>query len=154
MKSENGITLTSLVIYVVVATIVIGTMAMVSSLFFSNINLIKDQDKYAPEFNKFNMFFIEDCKNNQTAEVDEQNKKVTFEDQTIYVYNSEEKAIYRNDKKIAEDVQSIEISTNKWNVENTTTSKQSITVKMTIGTDKILSQEIEYILRYWKYNVN
>lgn len=149
MKSQKGITLTSLVIYIVVATIVIGTMAMVSSLFFSNINLIKNEDKYAPEFNKFNMFFIEDCKNNKTAEIDAENKKITFEDQTIYVYNSAEKAIYRNDKKITENVQAIEISTTTLNVENTTTSKQLITVKMTIGTDKSLSQEIEYVLKYW-----
>ena len=55
MKSESGITLTSLVIYIIVATIVIGTMGMVSSFFFSNVNLIKDQDQYAIEFNKFNI---------------------------------------------------------------------------------------------------
>ena len=82
MKSEKGITLTSLVIYIMVATIVIATMAIVSSFFFSNINLVRDQDKYAVEFNKFNMFFVNDVKNNKTAQV--QTHKITFEDGTIY----------------------------------------------------------------------
>ena len=103
MKSEKGITLTSLVIYIMVATIVIATMAIVSSFFFSNINLVRDQDKYAVEFNKFNMFFVNDVKNNKTAQIEEH--KITFEDGTIYEYNTSEQAVYRNDTKITSLVQ-------------------------------------------------
>ena len=62
MKSEKGITLTSLVIYIIVATIVISIMALVSSFFFSNMSIVTVQDQYAVEFNKFNMFFINDIK--------------------------------------------------------------------------------------------
>lgn len=148
MKSEKGITLTSLVIYVVVATIAIGAMAMISSLFFSNMNLVKDQNKYAPEFNKFNMFFLQDVKNNKlTKGVTE--TKITFEDDTIYQYKSDEKAIYRNDTKITEQVQAVNFKLNEVKVANTT--KQVITVTMKIGAEKEFPKEIsiEYVLKYW-----
>ena len=58
MKSERGITLTSLIIYVVITTIAVTAIAAFSSFFVSNMNEVKEQEKYAPEFNKFSMFFI------------------------------------------------------------------------------------------------
>ena len=46
MKSEKGVTLTALVIYVVVATVVIGALAIISSYFYSNMGYVKDQTEY------------------------------------------------------------------------------------------------------------
>ena len=46
MKSEQGVTLTSLVIYIAVATVLISTMAVMSSHFFANIQLVKNQSDY------------------------------------------------------------------------------------------------------------
>lgn len=145
MKSEKGITLTSLVIYVIVATILISSIALLSSFFFSNMYLIKDHNQYAPEFNKFNMFFIKDIKNNKNAEVTE--NKIIFDDGNLYEYKSEEQAIYRNNKKIAEKVQNISFSSNSIEVVNTT--KQIITVNITIGSKGDFKQKIEYVLKYW-----
>ena len=146
MKAEKGITLTSLVIYVLVATLLIGMTAMISSFFFSNMNLIKDMDKYAPEFNKFSMFFLEDVKKNSSAEVTGGNQ-VTFADGTIYVYNSSKKAIYRNDTKITEKVEGVVFSSSTEQVSNTT--KQIINVKMIVGGEQNSPNGIEYVLKYW-----
>lgn len=147
MKSEKGITLTVLVIYIMVATIVIATMAIVSSFFFSNINLVRDQDKYAVEFNKFNMFFINDVKNNKTAQVE--THKITFEDGTIYEYNAEDKSVYRNNTKVAELVQELTFTADMYQVENTNTVKNLIRVFMSIGKRENFQKEIEYVLNYW-----
>ena len=147
MKSEKGITLTSLVIYIMVATIVIATMAIVSSFFFSNINLVSDQDKYAVEFNKFNMFFVNDVKNNKTAQV--QTHKITFEDGTIYEYRAEDKSVYRNGTKVAELVQELTFTADTYQVENTSTVKNLIRVSMNIGKRENFQKEIEYVLKYW-----
>ena len=57
MKSQKGVTLVALVIYIIVFTIVISILSVISSFFFSNVNFVKEQANYAPEFNKFNMFF-------------------------------------------------------------------------------------------------
>ena len=147
MKSQKGITLTALVIYIMVATIVIATMAIVSSFFFSNINLVRDQEQYAVEFNKFNMFFVNDIKNNKTAQV--QIHQITFEDGTIYEYNAEEQSVYRNDIKVAELVQELTFTSDTYQVENTTTVKNLVRVYMSIGKRENFQKEIEYVLKYW-----
>ena len=64
MKSQKGITLTSLVVYIVVLLIVLGLLSNISKYFYSNTKYITDANKYVSEFNKFNMYFIEDVKNN------------------------------------------------------------------------------------------
>lgn len=145
MRSEKGVTLTSLVIYVIVATIVIGTLSLVSTFFFSNMNLIKDQNEHATEFNKFSMFFIEDVKKNRTADVE--SKKIIFEDGTKYEYFSG--AIYRNDKKIVEKVEDVDFNSYEYTAENTTTTKQIIRVKLTVAGSVNTQKGVDYVLKYW-----
>lgn len=145
MKSERGITLTALILYVVVAMVTVTAIAGFISLFVSNMNEVKEQEKYAPEFNKFSMFFIGDVKNNKSAEVT--TNQVTFEDGTIYQYNASEKAVYRNDAKITEKVDSFSFLSTTEQVSSTT--KQIINVKMSIGGKVNLKNGIDYTLRYW-----
>ena len=145
MKSEKGITLTSVVVYVLIATALISSTALLSSFFFSNMSLIKEQNKYAPEFNKFSMFFIEDVKNNKSAEVT--TTKVTFADGTVYEYKDNEKSVYRNDTKITQQLQFFAFSTSNYVVSNTT--KQIINVKMMIDGVPNSINGIEYVLKYW-----
>ena len=145
MKSERGITLTALILYVVVAMITVTAIAGLSSFFVSNMNEVKAQEKYAPVFNKFSMFFIGDAKNNKTAEVT--TNQVTFEDGTVYQYRENEKAVYRNDTKITEKVDSFSfVSTTE---QISSTIKQIINVKMSIGGKVNLKNGIDYTLRYW-----
>lgn len=145
MKSEKGITLTSLILYVIVAMIAVTAIAGLSSFFVSNMNQIKSQEKYAPEFNKFSMFFIGDVKNNNTAIVTDQ--RVEFDDGTIYEYKANEKAVYRNNTKITEKVDSFSFASTTEQVSSTT--KQIINVKMSIGGKINLKNGIDYTLRYW-----
>ncbi len=147
MKSEKGITLTSLVIYVIIATILISSLALLSSFFFSNMSLVKAQDQYAPEFNKFCMFFIGDVKNNKSATVTD--TQVVFEDGTKYEYKESEKAIYRNDKKIAKRIQSIKFTSLEEGYKVGNTTKQTITVNISIGSKKTFDDSIEFTLKYW-----
>lgn len=153
MKSQSGITLTALVIYVIVATIIIATMAVISSFFFSNMSLIKSQDQYAVEFNKFNMFFINDVKENHTAQVE--SSKIVFEDGTTYQYIAQEQAVYRNDVKIARKLQELTFTANTYLVPNTTTTKNLINVSMKIKknnkaeSSEAFQKTIEYVLKYW-----
>lgn len=145
MKSEKGITLTALILYVVVAMITVTAIAGLSSFFVSNMNEVKAQEKYAPEFNKFSMFFIGDVKNNNTALVT--TERVEFDDGTIYEYKASEKAVYRNDVKITEKVDSFSFVSTTEQVSSTT--KQIINVKMSISGKVNLKNGIDYTLRYW-----
>lgn len=146
MKSQKGVTLIALVIYVIVLTIVVSILAMISSFFFSNVNFVKDQANYAPEFNKFNMFFIQDVKNNKNVTVSENNIK--FEDGTEYIFNLDQKAIYRNGKAIAKNVQAAVFTTTTETIRNTT--KNIVNVSIAIGnTGALFTKEIDYVLKYW-----
>lgn len=146
MKSQKGVTLIALVIYVIVLTIVVSILAMISSFFFSNVNFVKDQANYAPEFNKFNMFFIQDVKNNKNVTVSGNNIK--FEDGTEYTFNLDQKAIYRNGKAIAKNVQAAVFTTTTETIRNTT--KNIVNVSIAIGnTGALFTKEIDYVLKYW-----
>ena len=94
MKSNKGVTLTILIIYVIVLSIVIGVLTNISNNFYANTKYIMDNGKYISEFNKFNMYFIEDVKNNSNIYSITGNE-IIFEDGTIYTYKSNpDKGIY------------------------------------------------------------
>ena len=84
LKSEKGITLTTLVIYIIVLVVALGILATVSTFFYKNVVLLKDSAQYAAEFDKFNASFIKDIKNNSEANVDQNAKTIVFEDGTTY----------------------------------------------------------------------
>ena len=144
MKSEQGVTLTSLVIYIAVATVLISTMAVMSSHFFANIQLVKNQSDYVVEYNKFNMYFIQDVKANKDASII--GTTIVFEDGTKYEYKDE--SIYRNDKKIAKNIRTASFEPATYTVNNVT--KNLIKVNLNIGVEKKSYQkQIEYVLKYW-----
>lgn len=145
MKSNKGITLTALVIYMTVATIVIGIMAMATSSFVSNMQLVKNQEQYVIEYNKFNMLFIQDVKDNKTAEITSNNTSIIFEDGTRYQYNQSNNSIYRNSIKIAENIQSVAFTSQTYAVNNI--DKQIVKVDISIG--ESYHDSIEYVLKYW-----
>ena len=146
MKSQNGVTLVALVIYIIVLTIVVSILAVVSSFFFTNVNFVKDQANYAPEFNKFNMFFIQDVKNNKSVTVS--GNTVQFGDGTEYIFNLDQKAIYRNGKAIAKNIQAAVFSTSTETIRNTT--KNIINVNIAIGNaGALFTKNIDYVLKYW-----
>jgi len=147
MKSEKGVTLTALVVYMIVFMIVLSIMSTISAHFYKNIAGIKNSPQYIAEFNKFSMFFINDIKKNSFATIQDGNKQITLEDGTIYSYKSNEQAIYRGDTKIAQKVQMLEFTSSEVKVSNTT--KQIIKVKISIGDKNEFTKEIEYVLKYW-----
>ena len=146
MKSEQGVTLTSLVIYIAVATVLISTMAVMSSHFFANIQLVKNQSDYVVEYNKFNMFFIQDVKNNKNVTVN--NNTIEFADGTRYDFNSDQKAIYRNGKAIAKNIQVAVFKPSTVTIRNTT--KNIVNVNIAIGkAGSLFTKDIDYVLKYW-----
>lgn len=145
MKSEKGITLTSLVIYIMISTIVISAMAFMTSTFVNNIQQVKDQQNYAPEFNQFAMFFIQDVKSNKTATVT--GKTVLFEDGTQYRYEKTEKQIYRNNMVIAKKIDDLSFTLRNVTVEST--EKNIIDVRFKSGELNKTENPISFVLRYW-----
>lgn len=142
MKSQKGITLTSLVIYIMVATIVIGILAIVGTNFARNVRELKNQQMYAPEFNQFAMYFLQDVKSNQTATVT--TNTVIFANGAEYRYDSSAKKVYRNDIEIASKISRLSFILDHTTVGNT--QKNIIQVAFQSGE---FSKTIRFVLRYW-----
>ena len=126
MKSQKGITLTALAIYVIVFMLVIGIVANLTSFFYKNVMNFDETTKSYSEINKFNMYFIKDIKEKgvtiQNFIEDEESKKIgiTLYNSTNYetnVYKFENKAIYRNGKIICKNVNSLEFKVNDKNLD-------------------------------------
>lgn len=149
LKSEKGITLTSLVVYIMVMLIVLGIMQTVSSFFYGNLNLIRDSAKYASEFDRFNSYIVTDVKNNTKVNADNTSKTIIFEDGTTYMYNQEDESIYRGQNKIASHVKGFNVSKKTITINNV--EKDILTVKIIIGNSEknLFNKQIDYTLKYW-----
>ena len=62
MKSKRGVTLVSLIIYIMVTIIVIAIMSQIISRFYSNTQELNSDTESVLEFNKFNSYFLKEIK--------------------------------------------------------------------------------------------
>lgn len=145
MKSQKGVTLISLVIYIILLTLVLGFLSIVTNSFNRNLEYLGKLGKNMPSFNKFNMYFIEDVKNNKEV-YSVLADKIIFADGTVYTYSNEN--IYRNKVKICENIPNISFGYREDTDLNDFT-KKIITVEMTLNGIDIVTVENEYVLKYW-----
>ena len=145
LKSNNGITLSALVIYIIVFMIVISIMTTISTFFYSNITDVIDTPRYLSELNKFVMFFGIDIKNYSSAVVTD--NQIQFDGGPVYKY--ENNGIYRNDVLIAQKVLKCTFTPKEYNVNNIT--KNLINVDIQIGKDDqdSMKRKIDFTLKYW-----
>lgn len=71
MRRDKGITLTSLIIYIIVLVIVVGIIASISTFFYQNVETITEDSNNNEEFIKFNSYFTQEVNetNNKPVEV-------------------------------------------------------------------------------------
>ena len=147
MKSNRGVTLTILIIYIIALMLVIGILANISSNFYANKDYILENGKYISEFNKFNMYFVEDVKNNSNIYSMSQNE-IIFADGTIYTFTeTPDEAVYRNKVKICKNVKFCEFTKLEEEVNNI--KKIIINVKMIIDASEMFETSTDYVLKYW-----
>ena len=107
MKNQKGITLISLILYVIVMTIVIGIMMTITNSFYQNTDAVQGNVQEVVEFNKFNNYFLKEVKtkNNKVDRVD--TSYILFSSGNSFSISNN--SIYYNNIKICSDVQSMEI---------------------------------------------
>ena len=118
MKNQKGITLVSLTIYIIVVIIVVGILATVRNSFQSGVKEMSQSASAEAEFNKFNLYFLEDIKkpgNKPTIENENEDSPKTIEfsltkNKYTYIGNTEsdkdKNSIYFNNIKLLSDVKS------------------------------------------------
>lgn len=145
LKSNRGVTITGLVAYMMILTIVSFIIVSISTNFYSNVKEISESPAYMSEFNKFTMFFVVDVKSNSSIKTIT-SSSIVFEDGTKYTLSNSN--IYRNDELIAENLNKFTFSSEYLIKDGFT--KTIINVKAELSNEySTLNKDIDFILKYW-----
>ena len=100
-KSEKGITLTSLVIYVIVMLIVLGMLAVIMANLQGNITGVGKEGTKNAEIDKFNVYFLKEVKKQgiRIESISNDKKEIKFTTGNTYSFDSEKKAIYLSENE-------------------------------------------------------
>jgi hypothetical protein len=159
LRSNKGVTLLDLTIYMIAVMLIIGLMTGIRQFFYRNTDAVRETARYAAEFDNFNAYFVKDVKSSEDIVVDAENNTYTFSNGTIYTYkpyydSNEDVTIgdlYRNSVKIATNIKEFVCVPRTIYISNT--RKQLLDVEIVIGvtskTDRIFSKRIQYTLKYW-----
>lgn len=164
MKSQKGITLTSLATYVVLIFVVLAILATVTANFQGSIKEANEENTDITEINNFNLYFLQEVKKqgNEIEEISE--NSVTFSSKAKYEFDSNSKIInlielddsgnVNRTIKIAEHIENCLFSKKLENgktiivVKITTKNSDEITREYVLSTEKIVTKyedEDDYI---------
>lgn len=109
MKSEKGITLISITIYVIAMAIVVGVVAIISTFFYSNMTGTEQDFNPITEYTKFNSFFSDEANHSnikvlECGTTENGQNYIVFDNGVQYTFIPENQGIYRNHVKIANGV--------------------------------------------------
>jgi len=114
MKSERGITIATLMVYVVAMAMVIITVTNITRYFYANVTYTEDTTEYAKDYLAFLQCITEEInKTNNTVFICDEDEDENGEYQRYiifskthnqYTFMQSENAIYKNQTKICENV--------------------------------------------------
>lgn len=114
MKNNKGITMISLITYIIGFTIVLALVATITSFFSNNINE-KGLNSDTTQYTKFSSIFLEEINNKDNSVIDCKSltngiSYIIFSSGNQYTFDQESKSIYKNKLKICENVEICEFS--------------------------------------------
>jgi hypothetical protein len=141
MRSEKGITLTTVVIYVMAMIVIVGIVATITSFFYSNTAELEETSSILGEFNKFNLYFLSETQkeDNKVVKI-ESGKRIIFSSGAAFTY--QDNGIYFNNIKLCSGVTDCTFSMTKKD------EKDIILVYLEIGKNKDFARTMEYTLKY------
>ena len=104
MKSQKGITLISLTIYIIVMVIVVTVVALIRNYMFKNMNSVSEAIDPLTEYIRFNSFFTDEVNTSGIKILDCQDDYILFDNNVQYTFVEANEAIYLNKAKIAKNV--------------------------------------------------
>lgn len=143
MKEEQGITLISLIVYVMLMTFIVAIISSITASFYTNVSEFDTESESAVAFSKFNMVFINDIKREnaeiygysndyvilsyttETVTTDSSGVSVSGTETEMVEYLVQNNILYRNKVKICENVNDILFTVD--------TTNNTINVNMIIG---------------------
>ena len=113
MKNQKGITLVSLLVYIIVMIIIIGGLSTISYNFYRNTQALEVDTEDIVEFSNFIEYFIKEIKkaNNKIDNISEDGTYIVFTDGNSFMLNN--KSIYYNQIEISKNVNSLKFEYDK-----------------------------------------
>ena len=105
MKSQKGITMASLGVYIVVSIIVVATLATIMANYKNSIKTMDNDAEYLSEYNKFNLYFLEEVKKPENSSMERANSigtkeneynSIKFKTVNEFMYKIKEEILYLN----------------------------------------------------------
>ena len=112
MKKEKGVTLISVIVYVIGLLIVVGVISTLTGFFYKNVNINTDNTEITKQFTKFNSYFTSEINEKDiyvlevktSGETPTTTSYIAFSNGVTYTFSEENKSIYRNQVKICTNV--------------------------------------------------
>lgn len=108
MKNDKGVTMISLITYIIGFTIIIALIANLTTYFYKNVN-VSDINNDTTQYTKFSSLFTEEINNKNNSVID--CKPITngvsyiiFSSGNQYTFDESSKSIYKNNVKICNNV--------------------------------------------------
>ena len=144
MKSEKGVTMISLIIYVIAMLITVTVITVVTAYFSKNVEIEPDKYTYFSEFTKIESYFSKEANFQEnrvlyvSSEPNVQDCYIVLSSGNQYTYISDNKAIYQNNVKIASGVEECKFS------EIIKNGKNAIKIEVKING---MTRNMEYVLK-------
>lgn len=138
MKSNAGLTTTSIIVYLIAMMIVIGIISTITSFFYTNIAGIDENSSNISEITKFQMYFLEETTKQNNAIYKIQENAISFISGNTFTF--QDNHIYFNHIKICDHISSLKFATENVN------DKTIISVFITIGENSEYSKTTKYVL--------
>lgn len=120
MRSNKGITMMGLVIYITSFLVVTGIVAGITAFFYGNSTLMTKELYSAADYNKLNLYFVKESEQvgNRISNIDYSTSNdstsnvnsITFANGDKYTFDSQNKLLYYNSICLCEDIQSFKIT--------------------------------------------
>ena len=110
MKSQKGITLITLTIYIIVMVAMVGIIAVVTGVFMKSLQEADFNNDPIAEYTAFNSYFSEQVNHPGLKILECKENYIAFDDGVQYTFVEENKGIYRNQEKICWDIDSCTFS--------------------------------------------
>ena len=156
MKSQKGITMASLGVYIVVSIIVVATLATIMANYKNSIKTMDNDAEYLSEYNKFNLYFLEEVKKPENSSMERANSigtkeneynSIKFKTGNEFMYKIKEEILYLN-KSTGEKIKlikNVKKCTFEFNgIDHETNGKNVIRVNIQIG--ETTPKEYTYVL--------
>ena len=139
-KEQKGVTLSSLMVYVIAMLIITATVATVTSFFYQNVNNLSENAENIAKMNQFNMYFLEEVKktDNTVLKISSDQREILFSSGNTYTF--QDNAIYQNAIRICDWIQEANFKVRQEN------QRMIIQVYMVMGTNMEYAKTTDFVL--------